>query len=478
MKVYSNTTEAVSTELLLWQKPSTNVSIDDTYDLKIYPRESVSKNAPVSFVLAPQQQGMLRNIDVITELNLKKDGEDVPIADQVTPVNNIANAIWGLVNIKISDRVDIMQSMRNSYAYTTYFDTVLNVDPNRLDILRKEQMFIMDSGLSKEDADDTTLTGLNNSYGLDYDDVETYIDTETEVKTEGGESKQKSKIARYAANLAGLRRRRAMLDGRVVRTKLHCPLFNSHKALPPNMDIRITLTKNLDKFLLLANSEEDYTLDIKSVYLTATYIRPSQVFLNLLEERLAKEAAPYYVTKPELIVKPVGQEKFIRLNNLFLNNRIPHHAFFCLQYSKHFDGSYSGNPFAFVPFTSFQLHLDGKPYFPTPLSTTPYTSRGKSVYDKDGHFLSQLYSSIGKKDRGVCLIDSSNFNQNFIVGVCMQTEQNGETAHGYLSPQRFASTNLEIELHAAETDDLVLIIYAIYDRLIKISGDRSIEIVE
>ena len=126
----------------------------------------------------------------------------------------------------------------------------------------------------------------------------------------------------------------------------------------------------------------------------------------------------------------------------------------------------------------FQIHLDGKPYFADPLTTEPYTSNGKVVYDKSGSFLRQLYSSIGKSDRGACLIDSLNYQQNFIVGVSFQPGRSGESLHGFLSPQLVSSTNLEIDLQDTYKKDIVLIIYAVYDRMVKIHGDRSVEVVE
>ena len=478
MRTFKNLPEAISTDLLLWQKPSTNISIDNTYELKVYPRETFSGNAPASFTVPPQPQGMLQGIDIITKFELRKGSERAPKSENLSIINNFTNSLWGLVQVKVSDRVDIMQSMRNSYAYMSYFDTVLNTDPNRLDNLRKDQIFVMDSGITKEDADDVTFAGISKDYGINYDDIDIYVDAG--VAAGEGQAAQRSKIARQAENVSGIKRRRATFEETTVVSKLHCPLFNTHKVLPSNMDINISLTKNLDKFLILANTDtDDYSVKITDVYLIARYLRPSDVFLNLVEERLANEAAPYYISKPEIIVKPVGsQGQHIRLNNLFPDNKIPHHAFFCLQFTNHFEGSFKGNPFAFLPIERFQIHLDGKPYFADPITAETYQSNGKTIFDKSGSFLRQLYASIGKSERGTCLVNSLNFQQNFIVGVSFQPGRNGETMHGYLSPQVVSSTNLEIDTNKSYKSDIVLIIYAVYDRLVKIHGDRSIEIVE
>ena len=164
MKVYKKSPESLSNELLLWDKPSSNVSIEDCYDLKIYPRETISKYGPNTFVIPPQPQGMLTNVDIITTFRLQAaNGSQINKLNETSVINNIANAIWGMVEVNVSDRTDIMQSMRNSYAYKTYFDTILNTDPNRLDYLEATQNFILDKGPTKEDADDTTVVGVDDA---------------------------------------------------------------------------------------------------------------------------------------------------------------------------------------------------------------------------------------------------------------------------------------------------------------------------
>ena len=42
-----------------------------------------------------------------------------------------------------------MQSMKNSYAYMTFLNDIINSDSNREDYLFSTQLFKMDSGVSK-----------------------------------------------------------------------------------------------------------------------------------------------------------------------------------------------------------------------------------------------------------------------------------------------------------------------------------------
>lgn len=168
----------------------------------------------------------------------------------------------------------------------------------------------------------------------------------------------------------------------------------------------------------------------------------------------------------------------MRVNNLF-QGKLPKHAVFCLQRSRDFDGDFKCNPFTFIPFAKFQLHVDGVPYFSDPLEIEYTMVNEQKDYSENRSFLQQLYRTIGKDMRGCSLINSKNFQQNFMVAVSL-TGDRASSAAGYLNVQTEASTQLELDFgyDINITDDLVLIIYAVFDRVIKISADRSIEVIE
>eukprot|EP00116_Pleurobrachia_bachei_P001610 sb/3461872/ len=323
------------------------------------------------------------------------------------------------VDVVLADRVDITQSMRNSYAYQSYFNNI-STDPNRDDFLKATQMFIMDSGKTRDDS--MIFSGSN-------------------IKNKGAEERAKKISKSKQITTVG---------------KLHCPLLNSSKALPTGLPLRITLSKNNDGFLLMSE-QEGYRIHLNSVHLRAKFIKPASPFLSLIESRLLKEPAPYHVCKPELIIRPIPEaSQVLRLNNIF-PGKLPHHAFFCVQSVASFEGAHNSNPFAFIPFTKFQFYCDGKPYFVDALE--PGDDNDYAPY------LHQLYKSLGMDLHGRCLVNSENFEQNFIVGLSLSPDREGTVPHSYISPQYDASTRLEIDLGSNATEDLVLIVYALYDRI-------------
>ena len=437
---------SIMSELLLWQKMPTQTVVKDTYEIKVHPTASSYDEGLLNFEIPPQQRAMMNNIEIVTSFKVKKGNANLGEDDQCTIVNSIAGSMWSLVDVVFGDRVNLTQSMRNSYAYQSFFNHVLNSDKNREDYLFRTQCFCMDTGVDKADSESLVYKGENT-----------------------------------VTNIGGAKRAERIANSKTVTvsSRLQCPLFSTSKALPPNIKVRLSLTKNDDKFLLMTDGD-DYRVILETVHLNVTYIQPEEMVLSMIEERLAKEAAPYFVPKNEIIIKPISQSgRIVRINDLF-PSKIPRHAFFCIQRSSCFEGTRSSNPYTFIPFGKLEIYIDGKPYFNDGSLEVTYRSiDGKKVYDEDGVLLKQLYKTTGRENRGHGLIDSSNIQQNYIAADSLSGDRSSCTAP-YLSPQSRASTQLLIDFgyDINVSEDMILIIYAQYDRIIKINSERELEIID
>ena len=96
-----------------------------------------------------------------------------------------------------------------------------------------------------------------------------------------------------------------------------------------------------------------------------------------------------------------------------------------------------------------------------------------------GDYMRQLYKTIGKDLKGDCLINSSNFQLNFMVGMSFGADRSS-LGERHLNLQEKGSTYLEIDMGINDNipADLILIIYAVYDRQIQIDANRKIQIIE
>ena len=80
--------------------------------------------------------------------------------------------------------------------------------------------------------------------------------------------------------------------------------------------------------------------------------------------------------------------------------------------------------------------------------------------------------------KGDCLINSKNFALNFITGLSFGADRSDITEN-HLNIDEKASTSLEIDMGInAVPKDMVLIVYALYNQLIKIDHLRQVSTVE
>lgn len=522
MARFVNSSDSISSSLLLWNDKPTQVAIEETYDLKIWPVTNLLNDGPINFNLPPQPKGLLTDLHVVTKFKLQKDGENFTTPQKdVSVVNNLAHSLWGEASVVLGDRIELLQSMRNAYAYQSFFNNALNSQQDREEILFSNELMLMDEGVSKKSEEelrvfwkwDNSKNSVFDSYTIGDSEKEArrtaikeqlwqlkFVDSpsfyssartrlsatytnadELTIAIEDAIAGVDGWVPTKANRAASIRSTRVNRGQSVIlNSRLQCPLFNTSKCLPTNMKIRISLTKNKDEFLLLCPDDAGYSLVLEDCYLNATYYRVRDEVLSLIEERLAQDPAPYTITRPEIIVKPIyNSGRIIRVNDIF-PDRLPPFAFFALQKSVDFEGKFSTNGFTFIPFQRFQLHKNGVPVFTDPLevATISKIKSGDYAYRDFGEYTRQLYRTIGKDSRGNCLINNSNFALNFMAAVSFGSDRSN-LSERHLNLQEKASTYIEIDLGIDDVpEDLILIVYALHDRQVQIDSERIVRLVD
>ena len=343
---------------------------------------------------------MMKNIEIATKFKIQKDGKDFSVEqDNLSIINNFPNSLWQIVNVTINGRSNIMQPLKNAYPYTSFFNMVFNHDDSQVDYLGYKELFIMDDGGKYEIKSGDKL--IESNYSKMYSTVGQKLfdaknpatDLLNNAFTEATKEKTLSKIPNPSIkNQALYTRAKRVAKGQSVNTysKLHCPLFNTNKVLPTRMDIRITLTKNTDDFLLLCQKDEKYSISIEDVHLQVTYYQPQDAIQRKIESLLESEPIPYFVQRPELIVRPItATTKVIRVNDIF-PSKLPSYAFFCIQKSADIEGKRESNPFSFIPFEKMNIFIGGKPFFQDELEARLKTDSQEPNF---AQFLVQLYKT-------------------------------------------------------------------------------------
>ena len=488
MSKFTNSNEAISSSLMLWQTKPTQVSVKESYDTKVWPISNIFNEGPITFSIPEQPHGMVKNIEIVTKFKIQKDGKDFSVEqDNLSIINNFPNSLWQIVDVTINGRSNIMQPLKNAYPYTSFFNMVFNHDDSQVDYLGYKELFFMDNGDKYEikSGDKLFVSDYSKMYstvgqkifavnGKVKVSIGDIVTSYAKDETENSFAKMPNPSIK---NQALYTRAKRVAKGQSVTTysKLHCPLFNTNKVLPTRMDIRITLTKNTDDFLLRCPKDEKYSISIEDVHLQVTYYQPQDAIQRKIESLLESEPIPYFVQRPELIVRPItATTKVIRVNDIF-PSKLPSYAFFCVQKSADFEGKRESNPFSFIPFEKMNIFIGGKPFFQDELEARLKTDSQEPDFTQ---FLVQLYKTLGREYKGNCLINSKNFYTHFCVAASFTADKSPANA-SYLNLQEQGSCSIEIDTGKdSGLTNCLLIVYASYDRQIKINPDRSIDIIE
>ena len=435
MTKYINSSEAITSNLMLWDPLHTQTSIVGTHIMEVFPQTSIDYSDTVSFLIKASPKLMIQNIEIISQIRVLSENEANPAANtNISVVSNLANAIWRSVDVVIGGE-NLLQSFDNSYNIGSWFDITMNSSKMQAPYLLQKELFLMDEATTKENSENATI------YPADVEGV-----------------------VPQPANKAALTHSKMIEQGKIVTliSDLNCSLFKSGKLLPSNLDVRVSLTKNYDGYVLLEPEVGTHKLKFIKCYLRVTMQQPGDFCLNLMEQKLLKTPAIYQAEEGKVSFHsiPAGNE-VVTINNLFPQGKLPVMFTFGVQDRTALGNARNKNPYTFHPVKKVQLFIDGKPYFPSALE-------GKTM-----HFDS-FYQTIGYKTSGECLIDPKNYHIHPLIAVDLTADRTANKHHLNLSQS--AEVKLDIEFEQAAVDGLILLVYSYYDRIIEINSDRSVRI--
>ena len=435
MTKYINSSEAITSNLMLWDPLHTQTSIVDTHIMEVFPQTSIDYSDTVSFLIKASPKLMIQNIEIITQIRVLTENDENPAANtNISVVSNLANAIWRSVDVVIGGE-NLLQSFDNSYNIGSWFDITMNSSKMQAPYLLQKELFLMDEASTKENSENATIYP---------------------AAAEG--------VVPQLVNKTALTRNKVIEQGKIVTliSDLNCSLFKSGKLLPSNLDVGVSLTKNYDGYVLLEAERGTHKLKFIKCYLRVTMQQPGDFCLNLMEQKLLKTPATYQAEEGKVSFHsiPAGNE-VVTINNLFPQGKLPVMFTFGVQDRTALGNARNKNPYTFHPVKKVQIFIDGKPYFPSALE-------GKTM-----HFDS-FYQTIGYKTSGECLIDPTNYGIHPLIAVDLTADRTANKHH--LNLGRTAEVKLDVEFEQAAVDGLILLVYSYYDRIIEINSDRSVRI--
>ena len=414
MSKFIDSEEGMPQELIPFAAKSTQVMIKGVQEIKYLPINSFEKSDTVNFEIPAQNNLLIKNIEIVTRFKIGGTGK-------ATLVANPANALWKQIDIVLNNKYQMSNPMQQSSNYETFFSTILNVDQEREEVLFSNQGFLLDVGSDKEEADKLT-------------------------------------------NASAVKRAKLIEGGKSVTmiSDLNCSLLKTPKLLIPGLEFNISLTKNRPEFLLMSEAK-DFTLDIERVYLNVTFVQPAEIYLSMLEEKLEKTPAIYDGHRTEISLFGIqsGVTKY-QFNNIF-RGTLPSFMVLCVQDRDAINGDYGKNPYTFHPFKSIQVFVNNREYFSDPLETSK---------DDNTLMLNHFYKALGYDLKGTCLINRDNFRAHFMIPIALSRDRSIKFHH---SLQETADFKVDIEFEEQIPQNKVLVVYSVFDQIIKIDKERNIE---
>ena len=431
--------EAMPSNLHLWGSLPTQTAIQEVKKIDFYPVNSIDSSDTIDFVIPKIPKLMLDRVEVLAKIRVVQAGGTNPAANNdVSTVSDLSGALWRNVDVSIGG-VSITQSFDNSYTMTHFWDTVLHNKIANEHLLFQKEGVLLDYVTNKAQSEDLTFY----------------------PEASGGTTPP-------PANKNGRLRADRIAQGKTVSiiSDLDVSLFKQEKLLPSNLAINVSLTKNYDGFILLSATAKTEKVVIDKVILQCTFHRPTNVMLNILEERLSKEAATYHADKTVLTFQniAIGDHQGLTFDNLF-TGELPYFFIVGVQDRAAYGKAKNKNPFTYHRFNKIALFLDGVEHFPKPVEFKE---------DEHGIMYHNFLESIGYINGGDTLIDGY-YKPHQVMGFDLTQDNSQNQSH--LNLKKSGSVRLKLDLNEEAAENLVLMVLAYYERIIQITKDREVIII-
>ena len=432
--MYSDSPEGLSSTLMIFDLPATEMGINKIQDVEYRPISQISNNSPIEYNIPPSgsfYKDLRRMTQKIKFQILKDDGSVIDDNDKVGCINQILQTMWKQVEVYFEGQ--LMTSSDTNYPYRAIFRTLLENGVDSKMSQLQSQLFYKDTAGAMDD----NGTGANT----------------------------------------GLFARSSFTNGSSI-VQLEGPLMTDlnylDRLILNGIRIGIKFIPNTDSFNLISSTSETtkYKINIIDHSIIVPHIIPSGAVLINHDKMLQNTNAKYPMRRTEVRSLSIPQGTS-NVNELIFQDQLPSRIILGFVKSLAYNGSYTTNPFNFLHcnINFLRVSVNGD-------SVNGHPIQLKFSGDKDYEFTESylnLFQGTGKfqKDFGnnIQLVEYNNGYSIFVVDIDGTHSMN--QSHS-LMPDTRGILRVEAKFDTPLPESINIIAYGEFQTVFEINRARNI----
>ena len=426
-------------ELDIFTVPPTQVGVEDSFFTEVMPKASVTSSGPWEFKLDGSQfmTDLSKNYIFIRLQIVQGNGNNLPELDDgrnhpfVGPINLLGKTLFEQLKLYLNGKM--IYDTGDTYSYISYLTTMLQYGKEVKDT------WLQAAGYWKDDPD--------------------HIDT-------------------LAQNDGWTKRGNKYLQSRYVElmAPLDFPLAQQERYLPSNVDVKVTLHRHKDNFILLSpEANPAYKIRVEDIRWFVRQVQITPALEMTLHSAMQKQMAKYPVRRLQVSTLFVPQNTYKAPSNTLWHGQIPRRIVIGLVAENAYNGSYQFSPFNFQ-------HFDVRKVWVVANGET-YPKRGRAVqarFDQHNQYMQlfmQFYEAIGLagRDKSVDLDLEDLKKGHCLIAIDLKADTGVEDNSWEVI--RRGTTNVHVELGTAvhaNTGGVWVICMGEFDNLVTIDANMQV----
>lgn len=360
------------------------------------------------------------------------DGSKVSEDENVTPVNDFGNTVY-----------------------------------SSNDVYLNEQLVSKDNGMVCFRAYISTTTGCGS------DAKGTYLQRQVYYPDTAGEGFDEYVIS-PSRNSALVSRNHLSKGSKIIDMvfKPHIDLFNQNRPIPPNVDLRLRMTRSSAAFCLMASGEKEYKVKITHAMLYVKVLKMNDSVIQKHREVLSRNGVHVFpIPRVSIRTFTIGAGTMSCVRPNIINGQIPNKIIMGIITNKAYVGDYRRSPYRFRPYDMKKVNIvvNGRT-----IPSRPYST---NFNKDDGYQFMRCFQALNEIMGPSYRINGNGITRDMyadgytLIPFSISDHHNENTFGLY----REGDVQLEIEFGTSTPEVLNVILYMEFENTITIDKNGDVK---